>query len=301
MNLPRPLKQRYHIWRSWKNRQEHMTLCIGALAMNPGPPGSKCIVLCFDSMVSDEEFGSETEYKFRRLSHQLVALFADRPGRAKELALIYERHLKTVELTEDNVLEHLRGPLDELKRRIAESYIRRRLAISYDDLIKHGDEWVGADRKTKYLDDIDAHQLKVGLIIAGFIGETPVLCELHDGDLEWRTNFSMIGIGAYTAEPAMHAREHTFNTLREDAVYNTYEAKRFGESSPYVGRETIMYVLYPADKGSKGHIRAERVTPLGFKFLAKQFRKFGPRPIKKWQAFPKGTTETAFFNFKEGY
>lgn len=277
-----------------------MTLCIGALGRASFPP-SPCIVLCFDSKVSVDEFSSESEYKFHVLSNQIVALFSDRPGRAKEFALIYERYLKTVELTEENALEKLRVPLAELKTRIADSYMQRCLAISYQQLLDHGDRWVGADKKAKYLSDIDAHQLKVGLIIAGFIGSVPILCELRDGELEWRTTFCLIGSGAYVAEPAMHARKHTFNTSLEDALYNTYEAKKIGESSPFVGQETRMLVIYPADGNSKGHIRAQFVTPIGQKYLQKRFRRYGPKPVKKWEALPTGSLERAFFNMQEGY
>lgn len=149
-----------------------MTLCIGALAQ---APGGQCIVLCFDSKVSTDEFSSESEYKFRRLSNQLVGLFADSPGRAKELALIYERYLKTVELTEENAVEHLRQPFSELKPRLANSYMQRKLAISYQQLLDRGDEWLGTEKKAKYLSDIDGHKPRVSVIVAGFLGQTPLL------------------------------------------------------------------------------------------------------------------------------
>jgi len=62
-----------------------MALCIAALATEEREPR---IVLCFDHKVSTDVFASGTEYKFRRLSTQLVSLFADLPGRAKELTLL---------------------------------------------------------------------------------------------------------------------------------------------------------------------------------------------------------------------
>jgi hypothetical protein len=270
-----------------------MTLCIGALAKT-APLNSPCVVLCFDSKVANDEFGSESEYKLHVLSKQLVALFSDRPGRAKELALIYKSYLRTVELTEDNVLEHLRVPIAKLKDRIANSYVQRCLARSYQDLLDHGDQWVGSETKDRYIANIEAHQLKVGVMIAGFIGQTPILCELRDGELQWATTFSLIGSGAFAAEPAMHARKHTFNTSLSEALYNTYEAKRVGETSPFVGLQTKMYVVYPEDEKSEGYIRFEVVTPTGEKFLHRMFRRYGPKPIRKWVPLPEGSMEKAF-------
>ncbi len=275
-----------------------MTLCIGALAQ---APGGQCIVLCFDSKVSTDEFSSESEYKFRRLSNQLVGLFSDSPGRAKELALIYERYLKTVELTEENAVEHLREPFSELKNRLANNYMQRKLAISYQQLLDRGDDWLGKELRLKYISDIAAHKPRVSLIVAGFLGQTPLLYELRDGELEWRTTFSLIGSGAFAAEPPLHARNHTFNTLREDALYNVYEAKRIGETSPAVGRDTRMLILYSPNKDSKGHILADVVTPIGTAYLEKQFRRYGPRPVKKWAAIPEGGLQRAYFNISEGY
>lgn len=110
----------------------------------------------------------------------------------------------------------------------------------------------------------------------------------------------MIGTGSYTAEPALHAREQMFNTLVEDTVYNVYEAKRFGESSPYVGSETVLYAFTPPPKG-ESHIRAKRVTEQGMKYLKKRYSKYGPHPIKRWEALPEGTLETAYFNIDQGY
>jgi len=163
---PRPLKQVY---------ASDVTLCIGALAWS-GPV--QCIVLCFDSMASvGDVYSSETEHKFRALSDDLVSLFAGSTARAKELAMIYQSLLKREALPANptEVLEHLRKPLVELKRRLANSYAGARLAVSYDDLRNHGERWFGHDRWQRHMEAIDQHDPNVEMIVAGFSRTIPLL------------------------------------------------------------------------------------------------------------------------------
>jgi 20S proteasome alpha/beta subunit len=278
-----------------------MTLCIGALAQIPSPH-SQCIVLCFDSLRSGgDDFSSEGEYKFHTLSPQIVALYAGRITRAKELTTIYQHHLSTVELTLESLQDTLTAPLSIIKKRHANAYIQRKLAISYDDLLKNGEQWLGKELCGECVAAIAANELGVDMIFAGFVGGEPVLFELRNGEISETDHFSLIGSGAYTAEPAMHARAHTKNSTLSEALYNTFEAKKIGETSPFVGTQTTMVVIHPPNEGSHDHVRAQFVTKEGFKFLQKQFRKYGPKPIKTWTDIPKGTLETAYFNRDEGY
>jgi len=264
--LPRPLKQRY----DWDT---DMTLCIAALAQDRGFPR---IVLCFDSKVAAEGFGSETEYKFHRLSGQLCSMFAGSPGRAKELAGIYREFLDANLLDKGKVIDQLREPVTLFKRRLASAYIGRTLGLTYEDLLSNGVKWLGAEHQ-RHLQNIEGQGLGVDLIIAGFIEEFPVLCQMERGEVEWKTGFSLIGTGVYTAEPALHARKQTDQTPLLATLYNVYEAKRIGESSPFVGKHTAIFILQPADEPSSP-IGLSVVTPEGFGYLGGLFEEYGPKP-----------------------
>lgn len=271
-----------------------MTLCIGAMALQQSPL-EKRIVLCFDYKLAGDEFGSEREYKFHRLSGQLVCMFAGAPGRAKELALIYQDFLNHNTLSFTDAPQRLKEPLEMFKLRHAEHYIRSRLCFSYQQLLDSGEKWLGKDGRDRYLAAIDAHDLRVSLIIAGFVDSAPVLFQtrgigLRDLDLEVVTNFCLIGTGAYTAEPALHARNQIFTTALPRTLYNVYEAKRLGQASPYVGTKTRMYVLRPPSDGSN-QIGAERVTREGEKWLARLFRKLGPKPMGATPEMPQPALE----------
>jgi hypothetical protein len=139
------------------------------------------------------------------------------------------------------------------------------------------------------------------MIFAGFVEGLPILYELRKEEVREATHFAMIGTGAYTAEPAMHARAHTEHATLSEALYNTFEAKKIGETSPFVGAKTTMAVIHPPNEKSKDHIRAQLVTEDGLKHLGKLFRRYGPKPIKTWVDIPAGTLQTAYFNRDEGY
>lgn len=252
-----------------------MTLCIAALAKVP-IIFDPCIVLCFDSKVASEEFASETEHKFHVLTDQLMALVAGRTGRAKELAVIYQDQLAKVQLTQANILDHLRSGLATIKRKLAEAYIQRRLAISYQEFLDHGERWFGQEGAVKYRSDIEKNEFGVDMIFAGFIGNEPIICELRNGDIARVTNFSMIGVGAYSAEPALHARAQSHNTPLGEAVYNVFEAKKIGESSPFVGQETRMYVLRTSNSEK---LKISVLDHQGNDFLSEKFKEYGPKPL----------------------
>lgn len=285
----------------WYDRWD-MTLCVGALAQVPASPETR-IILCTDYKVAGDGFGSESEYKLRILSGQLMCLFSGSPGRAKELSSIYRRHLKNTTLVPDPdlIVAELSKPLRDFKLSIADRYVQNKLFISYRELIRKGPKWFGKEQQSKYVADVYKHKIRVDLIIAGFVEGMPVLCEaraddgdLESGHLEWKTGFSLIGTGSYTAEPVLHARKHTQDTPLDQALYNVYEAKKLGEISPFVGERTTIHVLR-APKDGTSQIGVEIVSHNGEKALAELFKQYGPKPMASPPILPVGSLKEVSF------
>lgn len=258
-----------------------MTLCIGALMRQDY--GDR-IALCFDTRISADAFGSETEYKFSPLSEQLCCLVAGRPGIAKELVYAYREYLAKQTLAPENLAEHLQQPILRLKRRMAESYTGRKWGLSYEEFLKSGSSYFPADYYQHHLAVIDQHKSGVELIVAGFIGEQPTLCSVRDDQVTMETTVALIGTGAYTAEPCIHAREHRAGTDWRLGVYNVFEAKKIGERSPFVGEDTRLFVVYPPEKGQT-QIRFSTVTPEGENRLTKLLEEYGPKPMIRFPDF----------------
>lgn len=278
-----------------------MTLCIGALASVPSPL-IPCVVLCFDYKVANDEWGSESQYKFHVLSEQFVALFAGAPGKAKELSLLYQGRLKNTTLGLDNAVETLAEPLAYFKRQKADFYLKMTLCVSYEEFLNKGAKWFGKPKYEQRLAAIDRHQPKVEMIIAGFIGGRPHLFRLGtEGDVGYLDlglagNSCMIGSGAAAASISLHARKHDSNTALSQTMYYVYEAKKAGEISPFVGQKTRMHVLFPPEPGET-QIRGQYLTEEGERFLQRLHRRYGPRPMKTWPEIPANTLRTAHFKW----
>lgn len=262
--------------------------------------GSTCIVTCSDKMESADAYGSEILHKLQVLSPDLVSLFADSPSRAHELALLYQDYLQEHPLKPSLIVEQLERPLVALKRRLAESYVGRRLGISYDDLLKDKANW------GDYLDRIEKHQLRVQLIIAGFIGTRPIMLETAQVDtsddhdrLEWVTHFASIGSGTWVAKPTLYMREQDRNAPLTKTLYQLYEAKRQAEISPTVGKlVTRMFVIRPHRAGP--HLDVDVVTDDGMNALEALYRQYGPKPLPLLPEFKPSTFQKAHFLDPEG-
>lgn len=296
-NPTRALRQEYNTW----FERPYMTLCIGALAQVPSPL-TPCIVLCFDYKIANDEWGSESQYKFHILSGQLVALFAGAPGKAKELSWLYQAHLKNKGLSIANAVQVLGQPLAEFKRQKADFFLKMTTCISYEEFLKNGPTWFGSSGYFQRLATIERHQPKVEMIIAGFIEDQPVLFrlatagEVNHLDLELAGNSCMIGSGTSAASISLHGRTHDSNTPLSQAMYYVYEAKKAGEISSFVGQKTRMHVLFPPEPGST-QIRGQYLTNEGEKFLQKLHRRYGPKPMKTWPDIPASTLKTAHFRW----
>jgi hypothetical protein len=79
-------------------------------------------------------------------------------------------------------------------------------------------------------------------------------------------------------------------------MYNVWEAKKAGETSPYVGQKTTMHILYPPKAGSK-QIAGKHLTDVGEKFLERLYKKHGPKIMKTWPDIPDGVLEQAAFKW----
>ena len=175
-----------------------------------------------------------------------------------------------------------------MRKRLADTYLSYRLGITLDEFQAKGPTWFSDEEYKRRLAVIEENKLKVDLIIAGFIGKTPILVRLQDDQLTEETNFSLLGTGAYTAEPALHARQQTNQTEMAKTIYNVYEAKKVGERSPHVGEQARMFLIRPSVAGAK-KFDAAYVSIVGEEFLAKLFAEYGPKEMTEAHPLPFGS------------
>lgn len=259
--------------------EDDLTLCIGALARDDD--NSFCIVTCSDKLESNDFYGAETLHKIHVLPPDLFMLFADSPARAKELQLLFEAHLKQEPLKASHIVQQLEIPLITLKRRLAESFVGRRLGMSYGEVLKEPDKW------RYYLDQVDQHTLRATLIIGGFLEDRPILLQTiatqpdPQPRLEWVQNYAAIGSGGLIAEAWLAFREQDQNTRLWNTLYNLFEAKKQAQIGPPVGKKITRLVIWRRRGEGQPYLRATVITPEGISQLENLYKQYGPKPTRE--------------------
>jgi hypothetical protein len=117
-----------------------MTLCIAAFSADwTSEEGFKTrINFCSDSRIETNATGSETEFKFRKVTDHWAALFAGNVGRALELLRLYTYHFADSPVDESSVLAEIRIPPQQFKKQLAGEYVANLTGLSFDVFTNQG-------------------------------------------------------------------------------------------------------------------------------------------------------------------
>lgn len=123
----------------------------------------------------------------------------------------------------------------------------------------------------------DAH-----LIVAGFIERVPKIISVNKDGVFEVPSFCAIGSGAPHADTILRFRDSVKQAPLDMVIYFVYEAKKFGELSPHVGKTTILEVLSRTREGV--------FTIQGFRheldILEQWFRELGPKDFSAAAGLP---------------
>ena len=182
-----------------------VTLCIAAYS------GSD-IVLCFDRQIGDDASTSESAFKcFHPLGRfNLCALWAGNLDHVEDILGACIDYLGPQELTLENYKEEIWKAYNKGKKRLAKRGIKK---------------------------------TDVQLLVCGFVSRMPKIVFVSSDYVDTHPAFMAIGSGAQVADAMLRWRNPTEHTPIEEAIYYVYEAKRMGEMSPHVGKETHISVL----------------------------------------------------------
>jgi hypothetical protein len=256
-----------------------MSLCIAASCTDAD--GQPRIALCFDRKVSTDTVSSETEFKLDTLPFGFACLLAGTVTTARELISIYKQHLSTLaEFPREDPLELLRVPIRTKKKRLIESYVQARLGLTYQEFLDRQDQ-IDVGIRTIMFGRIHDMNVEAELILAGYSKNEPRIFKVAWDEVEQHANFACIGSGSPAAEHALHRRKQESRLSVAMTIYNVYEAKRFGELSPTVGRGTVIAVIHPTpetDPHSSKNYYA--VSSSGFSALNKAYEMYGPKPAE---------------------
>lgn len=261
-----------------------MTVCIAAVCEeNTTDPK---IILCTDRKVSSALGSSETMSKVRSIvpnkwscltsgtdSHILATLL--------HLQEQFREHKGTVD--ETNALSLVRAALNKRKLEMAEECIRGKFGISYTEFMATGKSRLPDDQFRSATTEVELLKNDAELIIVGFPLGFSMLIKTEGTYAAIKEDFAVAGEGGYLAQASMLHRAHNSLESLDRSLYCVYEAKKFAEGAPSVGRSTSVITM-----SKDGVLRF--MNHKGRQFLDATYEKLGPQKMPDvMPIFPKET------------
>jgi hypothetical protein len=265
-----------------------MTLCIGAICQHEA---EQRIILCSDLQQEVGDYvGGEVSEKFRWLDErqQWASLIADRGGAGSSLIDTLRSHFKSRhEFPEDEIMRFLEDGMFFHRQRMIDQFFRDTSAITYDEILSNGIP----DSKRRFPEKFIEEKLEAAgslaldaqLLVAGFSTENePCLFVVNEDPANKHPmlvrrdySFVAIGTGSPVANVMLYKRRHIgASASLMQALYHVYEAITVsGEVAPGVGRDHVpIDILSPNSP-------PQSLSVEGYKHLAEQYAKFGPKTI----------------------
>lgn len=250
-----------------------MTICIaGGAAYNSD---DRCIILCTDWLVSGAVGGSEVMLKQKLLPKGFFCLTSGEEGHMLELTRVLKPKIRNIQAPffEDSVLTAVKDALFDRKKEIADDYIKSRFAMSYQDFYQTGAKNMPPDLFRETMAHINRLDIKTDFVVAGFTDKFGIIIEASaDGEASIREEFATVGSGSHLATASLLHRQYTDVNPVPLCLYEIYEAKKYSERTPTVGKRTSLSILTPG-----GMLR--RVNHEGLLALEGYFEKYGPQKV----------------------
>lgn len=251
-----------------------MTLCIAAVAYGYEPPHVQRIAICADWQTASPQGSSETTPKLRGLGQNWYCLTA---GSMVAIPTIH-RMLKTkfsgVKIDEVTLRPTLCEVVEQYKQSLAQEFISTRFAMSLEEFKVTGKERLPPEIHGAAWRQITEMKIGAEFIILGFIEGSPTLCKIEDdGRVTYREQYATIGDGGPLAMTSLLQRRQRESDTIHETLYNLYEAKKYAETLPSVGRKETTLGFIEAD-GKLHYLRSTNAH-----VYAELYDAYGPKPI----------------------
>ena len=219
-----------------------MTVCIAAACRDGN---EKKIVVCTDKKLSSALGSAETSFKAPPLPNGWHCLTAGDEPDIHALWKLYQiRFMEPENLTAITIDASMKAPLHQRKAQLAEEYIQRRFAISYEEFMKEGKTRLPPELFYDAFQKVTHLSLKAEFIVTGFISNFPEIYHTdNEGIARAAYNFAVVGEGEYIAHSTLLRRSQNDFTPLHKTLYNVYEAKKLAEAIPSVGPMTYMGII----------------------------------------------------------
>ena len=226
-----------------------MTVCIAGVCQDNDAPR---IVFCCDTKVTDPH-GATQGAKGYGIGHGWEAMLAGLWPGCNHLARRLKESFAALSgpLTEDQVLD--------TAYRTAEAFLD---SPAYDQNVEHS-------------------LLLTGFLAGGMALIAPVSVYGRRVDVSPLFEYWAVGAGAGVARAVLAERDYNMGMSWREALYYLYEAKRFSENVPDVGKGTISGIQSPPLNTQEPFVRANVLltSDTGLDFMKAAYQSFGPQPV----------------------
>src|ERR1700722_9320835 len=188
-----------------------MTVCIAATCrMASADPQ---LILCTDWKTSSALGSAETHFKQRILRPDGTWHALTSGTESDILPLIQclknEFNKDGIRVDDTNITGLIRNAILNRKKEKSDEYIISRFGMTYDDFVAIGKSKFPDDLFRSTITRIGDIQINAELVVAGFNGSFPVLCETNQrGEVKIREDFAVAGEGGYLATAVLLHRKH---------------------------------------------------------------------------------------------
>jgi 20S proteasome alpha/beta subunit len=221
-----------------------MTVCIAAICEeNTADPK---IVLCTDRKISSALGSSEQTLKIRVVGQEWRCLFAgDEPDFLGCIPYFRRQFRSVKDIDETNACDLVRKALQGRRLEKIEELIQSRFSISYSELRDTGKIKLPDDTFRSAMSDVEMMEVRAEFLAVGYAYTFPMIIKTDKHcHAVIRENFAAIGEGAYLAQASLLRREHDSMRTLADTLYNVFEAKKFAEGAPTVGKKTTFFIFH---------------------------------------------------------
>jgi 20S proteasome alpha/beta subunit len=229
-------------------RETDMTLCIAAGVRKMDAGISDGLVCCWDLRVETEHASSDTGSKFRKVSEEWAALLAGDTQKADRLLDLLAVDFKGRTIDRKEAISEIRRVVAEYKSELVNEYIQGLIGLSYEDLRKNR-ATIPEAFYLQVFEEITRVSIGCDLILMNLKYKTPFVFHVYsNGMVDQARNFCAIGTGAPNAESWLHYRQQSLYRSLAESVLSVFEAKKFAEHAPGVGKKTRLAVIGPHDR-----------------------------------------------------
>jgi hypothetical protein len=205
--------------------------------------------MCADRRLETQTTGAEIGMKMEVLGANWWGLLAGDVSRAQRLLVGYREVLsppfpRNISGTSE-LLKLLQGPPRRMRAQLLDEHVYGRFAVTYEDFLARGKDQFPEEIFRSSIYEVAQITLECELIVCGFDKEQNARLFHVDslGNVSEHQHFLAIGTGSSNALAMLYHRQQYEFFPKERTIYHVYEAKKFGELAPGVGRQTEVFAL----------------------------------------------------------